>query len=58
MLFSRQHTIKLYHNGQTEPFVVFTIECGHIATLDSHTIRVDGSILKFGNDAFVSVSEQ
>ena len=58
MLFARQYIIKLYHDGHNDPFMVFTIECGHITTLDSHTIRADGSILKFGNDSFVSVSEQ
>ena len=56
MLFSRQYIINLYHEGQNEPFVVFTIECGHITTIDSHTIKADGSILKFADDVFVSVS--
>jgi hypothetical protein len=56
MLFSRQHIIKLYYDGQTEPFATFTIESQHITTLDSHTIKSDGSILKFADDVFVSVS--
>lgn len=58
MMFSRQYIIKLYREGQNDPFTTFAVECGHITTLDNHTISADGSILKFGNDIFISVTEQ
>lgn len=58
MLFSNTRIIKLYHGNQNEPFATFTIESQHIVMLDSHTIKVDGSILKFDENVFVSVSDR
>lgn len=58
MLFSNTRIIKLYHAGQSEAFATFTIESQHIVMLDSHTIKADGSIIKFGESVFVSVSDR
>jgi len=55
MLFSKHYIIKLYYDGQTEPFIVFTIEGQRVETIDAHTIKSDGSTIKFGESVFVAV---
>ena len=55
MLFSNHYIIKLYYDGQTEPFIVFTIEGQRVETIDAHTIKSDGSTIKFGESVFVAV---
>ena len=57
MLFSHLFIIKLYRDGQAEPFIVFTIESLNTTKIDDHTIRSDGSIIKFDDNVFVTVDE-
>ena len=57
MLFSSKHKIRLYHAGETNPFVTIEIESQHIEMLDPHTIKSDTSVMHFGSNTYVAIDD-
>ena len=55
MLFEKHQIVKLYREGQKEPFLVFTVESTNVYLVDKHTLKTDASVLKFPADVFVSL---
>jgi hypothetical protein len=55
MLFEKQQVVKLYREGQPEPFLVFTIESTNAYLVDKHTLKTEASVLRFPADVFVSL---
>ena len=55
MLFSRQHEVRLYYEGHSEPFVTFTLESQYAYVIDSHSLHADTGIIRFPSNIFVAL---
>ena len=55
MLFQNKYIIKVYHEGQIEPFITFLVKCQSIRVTDCHTLNCDGTTMTFANNEYPAV---
>jgi len=53
-MFERQFRVKVYREGQYEPFVQFVVVSSY-AKVEGHTLIVDGARVKFAENEYIVV---
>jgi len=57
MLFNNRFIIKIYKDGQTEPHYTLSVVCQAARLVDAHTLRCDGTIIKFADNEYPVIAE-
>ncbi len=53
-MFERQFRVKVYREGQYEPFVQFVVVSSY-AKVEGHTLIVDGARVKFAENEYITI---